>query len=66
LVYQELNSLAIKVVDNGKGISGARIEKNVGLRSIQERAASFKGDMSIVPRSPSGMSLVVTLRIGVD
>jgi signal transduction histidine kinase len=46
-------SLVLRVIDNGKGISGSDLE-GVGLRSMRERALELGGLLTIEAHEPAG------------
>ncbi len=54
------DSLVLRVIDNGKGISGSDPE-GVGLRSMRERALELGGNLTVEPHEPAGTCLTAQI-----
>nr|WP_295921692.1 ATP-binding protein [uncultured Dyadobacter sp.] len=63
LIYEETNRLILEISDNGAGINSLTTGKNIGLRSIRERAEKLGGELKISKNVPSGMTLNFSLPV---
>jgi len=61
----EDGALVLTVTDNGRGFDTAARKSGIGLRAINENAASLGGNSSIMS-SPDGTRIVVSLPIAAD
>lgn len=62
-LYEENNFLVLEIIDNGKGISEARLNNKIslGILGMKERAFMHEGTLSIFPLTKGGTG--VTLKI---
>ncbi|MGL6283461.1 MAG: sensor histidine kinase [Microcoleaceae cyanobacterium] len=61
LVYQEIDSLYLKIVDNGNGFNLAENTTGFGLQSMQERILALGGTLQIVTEPQQGCKILVKI-----
>ncbi|MGI8774504.1 MAG: GAF domain-containing sensor histidine kinase [Actinomycetota bacterium] len=56
--------VVIRIEDNGVGFDPNRVARGHGLNNIEERASRLGGRIQVLPREPTGTTLVVSIPAG--
>jgi signal transduction histidine kinase len=62
-IYHKINSVIMRVYDNGKGFDPAAVRSGIGLNNIRKRVESFSGTFTLHSQKGQGCELLIEIPI---
>ena len=62
-IYHKINSVTMRIYDNGKGFDPDAVSSGIGLNNIRKRVESFSGTFKLQSQKGQGCELLIEIPI---